>query len=52
MLMDDAEDVDDDASLDLAPKAQIITTACWLTVKETSLLTGEIMSFVRGCIFV
>jgi len=42
--MDDAEDVDDDASLDLAPKAQIITTACWLTVKETSLLTGEIMT--------
>jgi hypothetical protein len=43
-LMDDAEDVDDDASLDLAPKAQIITTACWLTVKETSLLTGEIIA--------
>jgi len=43
-LMDDAEDTGDNVSLDLAPKAQVITTACWLTVKEASLLTGDIVA--------
>jgi len=40
----DADTMDDDTtdSCDLAPRAQIITTACWLTVKEISLLTGEV----------
>ena len=40
-VIDDIDD-DDDVSFDLAPKSQIITTACWLTVKEISLLTGEV----------
>ena len=26
----------------LAPKAQMVVTACWLTMKEVSLLTGEL----------
>ena len=47
---DDDMDNDDD-SLDLAPMAQIITTACWLTVKEVSLLTGEVMNSAAGDFF-
>lgn len=42
-MMDDDFDGDDDGSSELAPMAQIITSACWLTVKEGSLLTGDAM---------
>ena len=45
-MMDDDFDGDDDGSSELAPMAQIITSACWLTVKEGSLLTGDAMDFV------
>jgi hypothetical protein len=43
-------DVDDDGDGDgdggLAPKAQMVVTACWLTMKEVSLLTGELARVV------
>ena len=52
---DDADAIDDDDDVDvddaagetcggenLAPKAQMITTACWLTMKEVSLTIGEL----------
>ena len=44
---DDDVDVDDAAGetrggANLAPKAQMITTACWLTMKEVSLTIGEL----------
>jgi len=46
----DDVDVDDDADGDhdggLAPKAQMVVTACWLTMKEVSLLTGELARVV------
>ena len=45
-MMDDDFDGDDDGSSELAPMAQIITSACWLTVKEGSLLTGDAMDCV------
>ena len=46
---DDADvDVDGDGDGDggLAPKAQMVVTACWLTMKEVSLLTGELARVV------
>ena len=46
----DDVDVDDDADGDndggFAPKAQMVVTACWLTMKEVSLLTGELARVV------
>ena len=55
---DDMNDDDDAADVDmgeggeggegesLAPKAQMVVTACWLTMKEVSLLTGELARVV------
>ena len=42
-MIDDDLDGEDEDSSELAPMAQIITSACWLTVKEGSLLTGDAM---------
>jgi hypothetical protein len=40
----DDDDDDDDVlkSSELAPRAQMIVTACWLTMKEVSLVIGEL----------
>jgi len=43
---DDDEDVQ--TVTNLAPDAQTITTACWLTMKEVSLLIGELSRAVPG----
>ena len=39
-------DQSEDGGVTLAPKAQTIVTACWLTMKEVSLLTGELARVV------
>ena len=46
---DDAEesvgadaDADESSGVSLAPRAQVIVTACWLTMKEVSLVIGEL----------
>ena len=44
-VVDDDDDDDDDdvlKSSELAPRAQMIVTACWLTMKEVSLVIGEL----------
>jgi hypothetical protein len=43
---DDDEEVQ--TVTNLAPDAQTITTACWLTMKEVSLLIGELSRAVPG----
>ena len=39
---DDNGDGDDVLNTELAPRAQMIVTACWLTMKEVSLVIGEL----------
>ncbi len=51
-INDDLIANDEESGTALAPRAQVISTACWLTVKETSLLTGDVLSmFCKGDIF-
>jgi hypothetical protein len=40
--MDEEGEGEEEGGESLAPKAQMVVTACWLTMKEVSLLTGEL----------
>ena len=43
---DEGDDLDLDG--DLGPETQIITTGCWLTMKESVLVIGEIATYAPG----